>query len=231
MPTEEEYDEQFYDELATLLDNNQEKQDEELAGLMVCAYFMATAVVLGALGTPALANLIVNQRGRYEIHQEIGGKEGPWGFSPEGYMKSQLVSGVMNTLQSDGITPGNVSTGFGNCMPNELNVLNGGKNLLETTGQYGYHEGMIQGQLEVYQLEGAIPLEGAIAVEGVKGYLLGIPWTTCEDNGNCAGPSPVCDECQGLSGQVFEADGFEESAHPWCRCNEPLADPVIMESW
>lgn len=229
--SEEYWEEEYYDSLETSLGNSQSRHDEEVAGAMVCAYFMATTVILGALGTPALANLVVNQRGRYEIHRDVEGKDGPWKYSPEGWMKSQLASGVVNTLAGEGFTPSGVSTIFGKSMPLDLKYLNEGKNLLETTGQFGYHEGMLQGQLEIYQIEGAIPLEGAIAVEGVKGYILGIPWTTCEDNGNCVGASPVCDECQGLSGEVFEADGFEPYAHNWCRCNEPLADPVIMESW
>lgn len=144
---------------------------------------------------------------------------------------SLIATTLVGGVGGEPATFSEVSSGFSKAMPLDLKYLNEGKNLLETTGQFGYHEGMLQGQLEVYQIEGAIPMEGAIAVEGVKGYILGIPWTTCEDNGNCSGASPVCDECQGLSGEVFEADGFEPYAHNWCRCNEPLADPVIMESW
>lgn len=126
---------------------------------------------------------------------------------------------VGTIMASEGFAPSAVSGMVDKILPNDLGYLNNGRNMGETSAQYGYHEGLLMGQLLIFQ------------APQVEGYLLGIPWTTCEDNGNCAGPNPVCDECQGLSGQVFPADGFEESAHPWCRCNEPLAEPVIMDRW
>jgi hypothetical protein len=87
-------------------------------------------------------------------------------------------------------------------------------NIADQIGQFGYHEAGVQGNLD------------AAAMEGIY-----FPWTTCEDNGNCDSDTPPCEDCEDLkSGGPYPANNFPESPHYYDRCNEPMADPIILLS-
>lgn len=54
----------------------------------------------------------------------------------------------------------------------------------------------------------------------VTGFSFKIPWST-------TGPNP-CPYCRSLDGELFDVDDFPGPPHPRCRCNIPMAPPVII---
>ena len=89
-------------------------------------------------------------------------------------------------------------------------------NRSESMGIYGYVEAYKGGALDQYQ--------NAITAYNIE---IKIPWTTCEDNGNCDSDSPPCGECiDNVVDGPYSPDEFPES-HDKCRCNVPMAEPVI----
>lgn len=202
-----DWDQQMEDSLKRTADQH----DNHVASLMTLMMFMVTYELFQGLPLGDLEKIGIRQRSRHDIHDKEQGEDTPWHFSPEGWAEGQTVNTVFNLLKEEGLNLQQLKDAMAkNLLPGDKS-LNLALNNSEIIGQFGYHEAAIQGELEALMF-----------------HDLGIPWTTCEDNNNCSTPGEVCPDCMAESGNIYAIDMFPESMHDFCRCNEPMADPVPM---
>lgn len=181
---------------------SQENKGRDLASsAAVLAMFMGTYLLFKNMPLRELEKLTLRQRSRYTIHEKMDGTEGPWSFSPTGYLEGTVVNLVLEEMKSQGYNLTDISKATTNL---ESPVWKQLQNTIEREGQSMYHEGLVQGQLE-----------------GYWGYDVIFQWRTCEDNENCMTEAPVCPDCEAYSLSWFTANEFPITPHDWCRCNEP----------
>lgn len=187
----------------------QSKQQEDLTSeLTVLLLFMASTAIFSAIPLGNL-QIAINQRMRYQARTAMDGAEGPWSFSPKGYMESNMVKMALDLLKEEGYSLRDLSKTAKTTMTDDS--FNFMKNNLERQGQWSYHETTMQGQMSEYMV-----------------YDVRMIWRTCEDNGNCMTESPVCADCEANSGVEFTVNEFP-SSHDFCRCNEPEIEVYVVE--
>lgn len=142
-----------YDELEedrNIALRKQEKNNNDLSSeITVLLLFMASHELFKHINMDEL-KIVVNQRMRYEVGTQMDGEEGPWTFSPKGYMESNMVGMCMDLLRDCGF-------GFDDLTRSTTSTLDKGawvsmEKIIDRQGQSMFHESLTQGQLSEYMV-------------------------------------------------------------------------------
>lgn len=198
------------DEMDGLVQRSTDNTQKTVASMATLAMFIATYFLFKNSSLADNMKVVGRQNARRTTHNIVEDKSTPWGFSPEGFVEGNLVNAIMDEILKD-TTLGQLEKDMGITLPDEAKSMADAINNADTIGQRGYHEAAVNGELSELMY-----------------HDLGIQWYTCEDNGNCDSDNPPCDECEELRGEIFPIESFPEPPHMFCRCNEPMAQPVIL---
>lgn len=201
---------EWEDEIDNTVNRMADNIQKTVVSLATLAMFITTYFLFHNSSMGDNLKIIGRQTARHTTHDTIEQNKTPFGFSPEGYVEGNLINAVMDEILKD-TSLGQIEKDMGIVLPDEYKTLADTLNNTDIIGSRGYHEAAINGELQELLF-----------------HDLGIPWTTCEDNENCQTDTPVCNDCDSLSGMIIPCDMFQAKFHDFCRCNEPMADPVLI---
>ena len=203
MANEDDYESEYEDSVDSTFNSQTNKNAQTARSAATLALWLALYIVFKKAPTNMFVKVPINQRARYQAHQTMENKDGPWSFSPEGFVESQIMTVIMDLLK-DVTNVKDAINKTSDYIDKDSPIWKELEDILERQGQRMYHETVTQGQMESFM-----------------GTEVMVQWRTCEDNNNCATESPVCDLCEELSMEWFTLLDVPPAPHDWCRCNEP----------